>query len=174
MGAEDFHCPKCSQLNAANRTTCKECGADLRWAVPYNIPMKKTTRSIIIKVFAVFAIFLIIALIKYPPGNDDPRLSAARGIGGAIGGTIKFKHSDYLINGNKYTLDDVLSSTALFGGIIYNTTPNNTPAMSEICSNVAGNKICVNLNDHQFVWDWTPQIGETQALIVEDSTSAFP
>jgi hypothetical protein len=140
--------------------------------------MEKSKRgsvlALIFKVFGVFAIVIIIILIKYPPGDDVPRLSVVRGIGATIDSSIKAKHSDYLINGDKYTLGDVLTSTAFTGGFTYNTTPNNTPAMREICSNVAGDKICVNLKGEQFDWTWTPRVGKTPALIVEDSTSAFP
>ena len=184
MGTEDFPCPKCSQLNIANRTTCKNCGADLRWAVPYNIPKQKVAErrsaltTVIISVIVIIALGVIsiwiLDRLRSCRGYGTAPLSAARGIGAAIDSSIQAKHSDYLINGDKYTLDDVLASTAFTGGITYNTTPNNTPAIREICSNVAGDKICVNLKGEQFDWTWTPRVGKTPALIVEDSTSAFP
>ncbi len=137
---------------------------------------------LIFKVFYPIVILVILGIISIwildktlsCKGYGGAKLSAARGIGAAIGCTIQAKHSDYLINGDKYTLDDVLASTALAGGITYNTTPNNTPAIREICSNVAGDKICVNLNGEQFDWNWTVQVGKTPALITENPTSAFP
>ncbi len=96
------------------------------------------------------------------------------GIGSAISATIQATHSDYLINGDSYTLDEVLFCTSSTCSITYNATPNNTTAMRGICSNVAGDRICVDPYGEQFDWDWTPQVGKAPALIVEDSTSAFP
>ncbi len=107
-------------------------------------------------------------------GYGAAPLSSARGIGAAISATIQAKHSDYLINGDKYTLDDVLASTSFTGGITYTTTPNNTPAMREICSNVSGDRICVNPYGEQYDWNWTPRVSKTPALITENPTSAFP
>jgi len=96
-----------------------------------------------------------------------------RGAGSAISATIQAEHSDYLNNGDKYTIDDVLASTAFCCGFAYNTTPNNTPAIGEICSNVAGDKICVNIKGKQFDWDYIPRNSNTAAYMVENSDSDF-
>jgi hypothetical protein len=183
MGTEDFACPKCSQVNTANQTTCKNCGADLKQILGGSKHKEKTTRAyptLILGTIAV-AILGVIAfyvMVLFPNSSHNyyshNGLSAAKGVGSAVHATIQAEHSDYLNNGDKYTLDDVLANTSFTGGITYNTTPNNTPAIGDICSNVAGNKICVNYKGEQFDWDWTAQVGKTPALLTENSTSAFP
>ena len=71
-------------------------------------------------------------------------------------------------------MGDVLAGTSFTGGITYQATATNTPAIGEICSNQAGNKICVNYKGVQFDWDWIPQAGDTRALMTENSGTAFP
>ncbi len=130
------------------------------------------------KVKLIISIIVIIALISIwtlkVMSEQGCRISPGRGIGAAINATIQAKHSDFLINAVPYTMDDVLASTSFTGGITYNTTQNNTPAMREICSNVGGTKIMCNVNSDTFWWTWTPRVGNTPALIVEDSGTAFP
>ena len=77
---------------------------------------------------------------------------------------MQAEHSDYLINATAYTIADVLASTSFAGGITYSATATDTPAVGEICSNVAGNKVCVNYKGEQFDWDWTAQAGDTPLL----------
>ena len=138
--------------------------------------MKIKKKVTLIKSIIVIVALGVIAIAIYPffVTFDGCKLCVARSVGGAISGTIQAEHSDYLINGVPYTLDDCLAGSAFCCGITYNTTPNNTPAMGDICSNVAGDKICVNLYGEQFDWDWTAQVGKTPTLITENSTSAFP
>ena len=59
---------------------------------------------------------------------------------------------------------EVLAGTSFAGSITYHATATDTPAVDEICSNVAGNKVCVNYKDEQFDWDWTAQAGDTPLL----------
>ena len=132
------------------------------------------------KVFVVTAVVLgviaiVIHFIIIPfQGDGFARISSARGVGSAVNSTIQAKHSDYLNNGDKYTLDDVLASTAFTGGMRYQATATNSPAVGDVCSNAAGDKICVNVKGKQFDWNWTAQVGDTPALLTENSTSAFP
>jgi len=132
--------------------------------------------SVVKKIIITIIIFLVLIspLIYKIMSEPGCRISHERGIGSAISATIQAKHSDFLNNAVPYTLDDVLADTSFTGGITYNTTPNNTPARDDVCSNVAGDKICVNLKGGQFDWNWTPQVGNTPALIDENSSSAFP
>jgi len=180
MAAIVFQCPQCSQLNTTRRLTCKNCGANFEVALAGIEPIEETTGSALALFFKVFIAIVIlgilaaVALPKFADIDEPLPLSAARGIGSAINATIQAKHSDFLINAVPYTLEDCLADTSFTGGITYNTTPNNTPALGDICSNVAGNKICVNRKGEQFDWNWTAQVVDNPALIVEDSTSAFP
>ncbi len=173
MAAEAFPCLKCSQLNTIGQTTCKNCGAGFKQVSHSITHMEKVAgrRSTLILNFiivvAILGIMIAVAVPKAFSYSTSARLSAARGIGSAISATIKVKHSDYLINGVPYTLEDCLAGTSFTGGFAYNTTPNNTPAIGEICSNVAGDKICVNIKGKQFDWDYIPRNGETAAKIVE-------
>ena len=183
MGANVFECPQCSQLNTTRRLTCKNCGTNFEVALAGIEPMEKTTRgstfALIFNVFFVIVILGILAAVALPKfvsctGYGGAKVSYARGIESAIRATIQTKHSDYLLNAVPYTMDDVLSDTAFSCVFTYNTTPNNTPAMGDICSNVAGDKICVNVKGDQFDLDWTTQVVDTPALLTENSTSAFP
>ncbi len=72
METEDFPCPKCSQLNIANRTTCKDCGADLSVALAGIEPIEKVAgrRSTLILYF--------IMAVSYPRNNNSR--SGAQGV----------------------------------------------------------------------------------------------
>ena len=86
---------------------------------------------------------------------------------------LQAEHSDYLINTTVYTMADVLAGIS-FTDIDYHAHAHNNPQIGIISPNVAGNKICVNIKGDQFDWDWIAQVGDTPALIVEDSNTAFP
>jgi len=131
--------------------------------------------SVVKKIIITIIIFLVLIspLIVKKMSEPGCRISHERGIGAAINATIQAIHSDYIINGDKYTLDDVLASTAFTGGITYNTTPNNTPAMREICSNVGGTTIIVNCKQGTFKWDYIPRNGNIAAYMVENTDSDF-
>jgi hypothetical protein len=181
MVAEVFQCPECLQLNTTRRLTCKNCGIDLKLALAGIEPMKKSTRgSAFARIFDVFLAIVILVILsaiavpKFVNLGNSPKLGIARGVGSAINATIQAKHSDNLINAASYTMVDVLTSTSFAGGFTYNTTPNNTPAIGDICSNVGGNKFMCNVRGDIFEWTYTPRVGDTPALIVENSTSAFP
>ena len=128
----------------------------------------------LIMVIVILGILSSVAIPKVVSLGDPARLSAARGVGSAVNSTIQAEHSDYLINTTVYTMADVLAGTSFAGGITYQATANDTPAIGEICSNQSGNKICMNYKGVQFDWDWIPQAGDTRALMTEDSNTAFP
>ncbi len=173
MGTEDFPCPKCPHLNTTRSIACKNCGADLKQVshciahIEKVVGRRSTQILNFIIAVAILGIIIAVAVPKAFSRSIIVPLSVARGIGAAIDGSIQAKHSDYLSNGDKYTLDDVLAGTAITGGITYNTTPNNTPAMREICSNVAGTAIILNYMKGTYVWDYIPRNGDTAAKIVE-------
>jgi len=180
MEATVFQCPQCSQLNTTRRFTCKNCGTNFEVALAGIEPIEETTGSALALFFkvifaiAILGVILIVIVIKFFPGCGSSPLSAARGVGSTINSTIQEKHSDFLINAVPYTLDDVLASISFTGGFTYNTTPNNTPEMHEICYNVDGTKIMCNDHGDTYGWTWTPRVGDTPALIVEDPATAFP
>ena len=179
MAATVFQCPQCSQLNTTRRLTCKNCGANFEVALAGIEPIEETTGSALALFFKVFIAIVIlgilaaVALPKFADIDEPLPLSAARGIGSAINATIQAKHSDFLINAVPYTLEDCLANTSFSFGFTYNTTPNNTPEMHEISYNVDGTKIMCNDHGDTYGWTWTPRVGDTPALIVEDSATAF-
>ncbi len=128
----------------------------------------------LIMVIVILGIISAVAIPKFTNLGASAKLSAARGIGSAIATTIQAEHSDYLINATAYTMADVLAGTSFAGGITYQATATDTPAVGEICSNAAGNKICVNYKGVQFKWNYIPQAGDTPALMTENSGTAFP
>ncbi len=127
----------------------------------------------LIMVIVILGIISAVAIPKFLSLSDSAKLSAARGVGSAISSSIQAEHSDFLINGTAYTLDDVLAGTSFTGGITYQATDTDSPAAGEIASNVAGNAIILNYKGSTFEWDWTAQVGDTPALIVEDTSSTF-
>jgi len=128
----------------------------------------------LIMVIVILGILSSVAIPKVVNLAGPARLSAARGVGSAVISTIQAEHSDYLINATTYTMADVLTGTSFAGEIKYQASATDTPAIGEICSNEAGNKICVNFKGVQFNWNWIPQTGDTPALMTEDSNTAFP
>ena len=128
----------------------------------------------LIMVIVILGIISAVAIPKFLSLSDSAKLSAARGVGGAIASSISAEHADFLINGTTYSLDDVLSATAFTSGISYQSTDTDTPASGEICSNAAGTQVVLNHKASTFNWDWTAPAGDTPALLDEDSASAFP
>ena len=182
MGTEDFACPKCSQVNTANQTTCKNCGADLKQILGGSKHKEKTTRAyptlilgtIAVAILGVIAFYVMVLFPNSSHSQYPMNLTTLRGIGSGIIASLQAKHSDYLINGTTYTLDDVLSATVFPRRITYQATDTDTPASGEIASNTAGTAIIFNCNQGAFGWTWTPRVGDTPALITEDSATAFP
>ena len=128
----------------------------------------------LIMVIVILGIISAVAIPKFLSLSDSAKLSAARGVGGAIASSISASHADWLVNGNAYTLDDVLSNTAFTSGISYNSADSDAPVSGDICSNVAGTQIMLNHKTSTFAWDWTDQNLDTPALLDEDSGSEFP
>ena len=116
---------------------------------------------IIISVLGVIAFYTLPLFIR-PPYT----LSAPRGIGGGIAGSISSAHSNYLRNGTDYDLDDVLSATAFTSSITYQPTDTDTPAPGEIASNAAGTAIILNCTKGTYKWDYIP-------LNINDGTPAY-
>ena len=128
----------------------------------------------LIMVIVILGILSSVAIPKVVSLAEPARLSAARGVGSAVTSTIQAEHSDYLINATTYTMADVLAGTSFAGGITYQATDTDTPAVGEICSNEAGTAVLCNTKGTNFGWNWIPQTGDTPALMTENPGTAFP
>jgi prepilin-type N-terminal cleavage/methylation domain-containing protein len=128
----------------------------------------------LIMVIVILGIISSVAIPKFINLGDSAKLSVARGVGSTITATIQAEHSDYLINATAYTMADVLAGISFTGGIKYHAHAHNTPKLGVIAPNSAGDKIGVNIKGNPFVWNWIAQVGDTPALITEDSATAFP
>ncbi len=127
----------------------------------------------LIMVIVILGILSSVAIPKVVSLGGPARLSAARGVGGAIASSITAEHSDFVTNGATYTLDDVLSSTAFTSGITYQPIDVDDPADGEIASNTAGTEIVLDYKNSQYHWTWTDRNGDTPALIAETAGN-FP
>ncbi len=128
----------------------------------------------LITVIVILGIISAIAIPKYINVGATAKLTTARGVGSAINSTIQAKHSDNLINATAYTKVDVLTGTSFSGGIAYNSTASDTPALGDICVNSGDDGYVVNIKGDSFAWDWAVPVGDTPALLTEDSSSTFP
>lgn len=113
----------------------------------------------LIIVIVILGIIAGVAVPRFIGLSSSARLSAARGVGAAISGTIQSKHADYLINTNTYTADTVLASTDFSGGVTVTNASNTLTFVS---------------GPDTFTWTYTPRAGDVAASITEDSASAFP
>ena len=131
----------------------------------------------LIMVIVILSIMSAVAMPKFINLSDSAKRGAAMGVGGVIGSSITSEHADFLINGNAYNLDDILTAIAFTSGITYQTTPTTTPADGEISCNAAagaGTDVYLNYKNSVFRWNYTARSGDTPGLIYEDSTSDFP
>jgi MSHA pilin protein MshA len=125
----------------------------------------------LIMVIVILGIMSAVAIPKFLSLSDSAQLSAARGVGSAVSGSIQAEHSDFLINGTPYTMANVLDGTAFTGGVVYNAAVG-APAIGEIRSADA-TTISLNSRGDIFSWTWTDPTGDTPALIVETAGN-FP
>ena len=128
----------------------------------------------LIMVIVILGIISAVAIPKFINLGDSAKLSAARGVGSAVNATIQAKHSDNLINATSYTKVDVLTGTSFSGGIAYSSSASASPALGDICVNAGDDGYCVNIKGDIFAWDWADPVGDTPALLTEDSASTFP
>ena len=123
----------------------------------------------LIMVIVILGIISAVAIPKFLSLSDSAKLSAARGVASAVNGSITAAHSDFLISGTTYNLDDVLSATAFTSGITY-AGVKATPASGEISCNAAGSagtSILLNYKNSNFVWTYTPRSNDTPGLTAE-------
>ena len=125
----------------------------------------------LIIVIIVLGIISAVAVPKFVSLAAAARLSAARAFGGAVSGTILAEHSNWLINGEAYTVVSVLANTVFSGEVVYNATNSGTPASGEITAN--DDNIWLNLSPGNFGWTYTPSSGDTPAYLTENTSSDF-
>jgi|APSaa5957512622_1039677.scaffolds.fasta_scaffold145423_2 prepilin-type N-terminal cleavage/methylation domain-containing protein len=113
----------------------------------------------LIMVIVIIGIISAVAIPKFVGLSGNARLSAARGVGAAISGTIQAKHADYLINGTTYVAQDVLDDTTFSGGVSVTNSSNTLTFVT---------------GPETFTWTYTPNSTDDPAVIAEDSSSAFP
>ncbi|MGR3302913.1 MAG: prepilin-type N-terminal cleavage/methylation domain-containing protein [Candidatus Scalindua sp.] len=111
----------------------------------------------LIIVIVILGIIAGVAIPKFIGLSGSARVSAARGVGAAISGTISARHADYLINANTYTAQDVLDDTAFTGGVSVSNDANTLTFVS---------------GPTTFTWAYTDQSGDTAAFIAE--ATGFP
>ena len=123
----------------------------------------------LIMVIVILGIISAVAIPKFLSLSDSAKLSAARGVGGAIASSISAEHADWLINASPYDLDDVLSSTAFTSGIAY-IGVDAAPGDGEIscdAAGAAGDAIHLNYKNSTFEWTYTVRDGDTPGLLAE-------
>ena len=106
----------------------------------------------LIIVIVILGIIAGVAIPKFIGLSDSARLSAARGVGAAISGTISSKHADYLINATTYDADSVLAGTAFAGGVTVTNLSNTLTFVS---------------GPSTFTWTYNAQNGDVGAFITE-------
>ncbi len=114
----------------------------------------------LIIVIVILGIIAGVAVPKFIGLSSSARVSAARGVGGGISGTIQSSHADYLLNATPYTQAGILTSTSFAGGVV-------------VTVNAAGNYEYVT-GPNTYEWTYTAQAGDVGAFITEDSGSDFP
>ncbi|MBT3355504.1 MAG: prepilin-type N-terminal cleavage/methylation domain-containing protein [Candidatus Scalindua sp.] len=108
----------------------------------------------LIMVIVIIGIISAVAIPKFVGLSTSARLSAARGIGAALSGTIQAEHADFLINADAYDVAEVIAGTTLSGGASV--------------SNV-GNVITYVSGPDTFTWTYTANAGDTTATLAETS-----
>jgi prepilin-type N-terminal cleavage/methylation domain-containing protein len=108
----------------------------------------------LIMVIVIIGIISAVAIPKFVGLSTSARLSAARGVGAALSGTIQAEHADFLINADAYDVAEVIAGTTLSGGASV--------------SNV-GNVITYVSGPDTFTWTYTANAGDTTATLAETS-----
>ncbi len=106
----------------------------------------------LIIVIVILGVIAGVAIPQFIGLSDDARLSAARGVGGSLSGTIASLHADYLINDNDYDADDVIANTQFAGGV---TVTN------------AANVLTFSSGPNDYTWDFVDRVDEASAYLTE-------
>ncbi len=119
----------------------------------------------LIMVIVIIGIISAVAVPRFLGLANSARTGSARGVGGAINGTIQAEHADWLINGDTYDIAEVLGATAFTGGISF-LAGQGAPGIGQIRESAA-NQIQLNLGGTTYQWTWLPRANDTSATITE-------
>ncbi len=114
----------------------------------------------LIIVIVILGIIAGVAIPKFVGLSDQARLSAARGVGAALSGTIASKHATYLLNS---------SATYAIGNIV-----NDTQYAGGVAPTVNGNSIDFVSGPQTYTWDYNAVSGDESAYLTENNSSNFP
>ncbi len=108
----------------------------------------------LIMVIVIIGIISAVAIPRFVGLSTSARVSAARGIGAALAGTIQAEHADFLINADAYDVTEVTTNTTLAGGATVS---------------VAGQVITYVSGPSTFTWTYADNVGDTTATLTETS-----
>jgi MSHA pilin protein MshA len=111
----------------------------------------------LIIVIVILGIIAGVAVPKFIGLSSSARVSSARGVGGAISGTIQSSHADYLLNATAYDADTVLTSTSFAGGV-------SVGHLAGVYTYTSGTT--------DFTWTYNPRVNDVGAFITE--LAGFP
>ena len=111
----------------------------------------------LIIVIVILGIIAGVAIPKFVGLSDDARKSAARGVAGAMSGTIAAKHANYLLSATAYTANDVINDTTFASGAGTPTESGNTVNW------VSGPKI--------YQWTFVPNSADASAFLNETGSN---
>ena len=126
----------------------------------------------LIMVIVILGIISAVAIPKFLSLSDSAKLSAARGVGGGISGTISSEHSDYLMNGNTYAMADILSNTAFAGGITY-VSGTGPAAAGQIRDNGNG-EVELDFKNETFQWTYNALGASGEPAYIIEKAGNFP
>ncbi|MCP4269125.1 MAG: prepilin-type N-terminal cleavage/methylation domain-containing protein [Candidatus Brocadiaceae bacterium] len=106
----------------------------------------------LIIVIVVLGVLASVAIPQFVGLTDDARLSAARGVGGSMNSSVVVLHTDWLVNGNDYDVDDVIANTVFAGGV---TVTN------------AGNILTFSSGPNDYTWTYNPRVDTFSGYITE-------
>jgi len=111
----------------------------------------------LIMVIVILGIIAGVAIPKFLSLSTSAKTSAARGVGGALSGTIMSLHTNYLLNGTAYAAGDVIANTQYGGGITASNLSN------------AANVITLNYKSTNYQWTFAAASGDNAATLTEVS-----
>ncbi len=126
-----------------------------------NLPRPKNSEKgfTMIELIIVIVIIGIISAVAVPRFVDlkaNAQIGVAKGVGGALSGTIAAKHADFLLNDTAYNASDVATDTQYAGGIV--------------AADVVGTddvSIVLTYRGDTYTWTWNAQAGDTPAYLTE-------
>ncbi len=106
----------------------------------------------LIAVLVVMGIMAAVAIPKYIDLKEEARKGVAKGVTGALWGSIQLRHARYLMAGNDYTVKDVVD------GLMY----------QNLTMTYGSGTIGAHLFGQTFEWIYTNRSGNEMAVIKEN------